>query len=129
MLFNAASQGIPEGAVIIEIGPHSILRSPLRQCRPDLPYVSLMKKGDCGLATLSAGLEDMWRHGVPVRWQADAVVEGAPGTERESSFCSCPAVSAVPWTVLMHDVCPCDVHATLPAQLAKAERALMSFPP
>ena len=103
MLFNAASQGIPEEAVIIEIGPHAILRSPLRQCRPDLPYVSLMKKGDCGLATLTAGLEDMWRHGVPVQWQADPVVEGAPGTERElpcctrpalaSAFCSCPTLS------------------------------------
>ena len=82
VLFTAAAGEIPNGAVVVEIGPHSILRSPLRQSRPDLSYVGAMRKGDCGLQTVAAAVADLWRRGAPVRWRADPVPKDLQGSER-----------------------------------------------
>ena len=32
VLFTAAAAAVPAGAVLLEVGPHSLLRGPLRQC-------------------------------------------------------------------------------------------------
>ena len=82
VLFTAAASEIPNGAIVVEIGPHSILRSPLRQSRPDLAYVGAMRKGDCGLQTVAAAVADLWRRGAPVRWRADPVPKDIQGSER-----------------------------------------------
>lgn len=32
VLFTAAAAAVPAGALLLEVGPHSLLRGPLRQC-------------------------------------------------------------------------------------------------
>lgn len=71
--FTDAASAVPAGAILLEIGPHSILRSPLRQSRPDLPYVGAMKKGDSAVETLEAAVCELWGRGVPVQWDATPV--------------------------------------------------------
>lgn len=39
VLFRQACEGIPKGAVCLEIGPHSLMRSPLRQNRRAFPVL------------------------------------------------------------------------------------------
>ena len=69
VLFTSAAAQIPDNAFVLEIGPHSILRSPIRQCRPGLKYVGAMRKGACGVETLTAAVGELWRAGVPVHWK------------------------------------------------------------
>ena len=83
VLFTEAARAVPDDALLIEIGPHSILRSALRQSRPDLAYVSTMRKGDCGVQTLTTAVGDMWRKGAPIKWRAEAVPANATGAEGE----------------------------------------------
>ena len=83
VLFTGAAAQVPKDALLIEIGPHSILRSPLRQNRPDLGYVNVMRKGEDGQQSLATAIGDMWRKGVPVQWKADAVPSSEAGTEGE----------------------------------------------
>ena len=73
---------VPKDAILLEIGPHAILRSPLRQSRPELPYVGLMRKAECGLETLGAAVGELWRRGVGVQWATDAVPSGLKEAER-----------------------------------------------
>lgn len=82
VLFTDAAAQIPEGAVVIEIGPHSLMRSAVRQNRADLAYIGLMRKGECGLATVSAAVSDLWRKGAAVHWPTDATPSGVKGPER-----------------------------------------------
>ena len=81
VLFTEAAASIPKDAILVEVGPHSILRSPLRQSRPDLSYVGLMRKGECGLTTVAAAVSDLWRKGAAVKWQADEVPSGIKAAE------------------------------------------------
>ena len=81
VLFTGAAKDIPEDALLVEIGPHAILKSPLRQSRPDLPYVGSMKKGECGVQSLATAVGDLWRQGVPVKWSAGPVPTNPIGTE------------------------------------------------
>ncbi len=46
VLFREGCAAIPGGVAILEIGPHAILKSLIRQCRPDLPHVATLKKVD-----------------------------------------------------------------------------------
>lgn len=87
VLFTGAAKAIPDNALLVEIGPHSILRSPLRQSRPDLGYVGVMKKGGCAVLTLATAVGDMWRQGVPVAWKAGPVPTNATGTEGMPPCC------------------------------------------
>lgn len=82
VLFTAATMRVPKDAILVEVGPHAILRSPLRQSRPGMPYVGLMRKGECGLASLSAAVGELWRRGAAVHWAADEVPSGVKGAER-----------------------------------------------
>jgi len=50
----------------------ALLRSPLRQNRAALPYVSLMKKGSEAGASLRDGAADLWRKGVALAWRVPA---------------------------------------------------------
>ena len=86
VLFTQAAQAIPKDAILVEIGPHSILRSPLRQSRPDLPYVSLMRKGECGLRSLRDGIADLWRRGAAIKWPAPPLSADAVEAERAPSL-------------------------------------------
>jgi hypothetical protein len=84
--FTSATQTIPQGAVVVEIGPHAILRSAIRQTRPDLTYIPVMRKGDCGLATLATALSDLWRKGVAMQWNCNPVPSGTKRNEGETLF-------------------------------------------
>lgn len=79
VLFTEAAGQIPKNAVVLEVGPHSVLRSPLRQCRPDLPYVAAMKRGADGAETVPASVCELWRKGASLHWPA------APVTEEDSA--------------------------------------------
>ena len=87
--FTDASKAIPVNATLLEIGPHSVLRSPLRQSRPDLPYVGVMKKGEDGNQSLATAVGDMWCQGVVVKWGTSPVPTNTAGTE-------CMPLTAVP---------------------------------
>ena len=81
VLFREAAEAIPANALVVEIGPHAVLRTLLRGTRPELAYASTMTKGADGQETLAAAVGDMWRAGVPVRWSADPVPRITEGTE------------------------------------------------
>ncbi len=85
VLFTGAAQQIPKDSLLVEIGPHSILRSPLRQSRPDLGYVNVMRKGEDAVQSLTTAVGDMWRKGVAVQWKADPVPESHIGAEGKIS--------------------------------------------
>ena len=55
----------------------------MRQNRPDLAYVPLMRKGECGVASMAAAVSDLWRKGASMQWQAPLVVSGAKHNESE----------------------------------------------
>lgn len=44
VLFREACEQLPKDITVLEIGPHSILKSLIKQCRPDLAYVPTLKK-------------------------------------------------------------------------------------
>ena len=83
VLFTSAMAAIPSDAVLVEIGPHSVLRSPLRQGRPELGYVALMQKGNCGLSSLSRAVGDLWLKGAALHWPAEEAASGIKGAECE----------------------------------------------
>ena len=86
--FTEAAKHLPENAVLIEIGPHAILRSALRQNRPSLPYIALMRRGECGLGTVAAAVSEMWRKGLPIQWPTDPVSSKDKRTDgRPSAIC------------------------------------------
>ncbi|CAL8464659.1 g4194 [Coccomyxa elongata] len=73
VLFKGACAAIPEDAVLLEIGPHGIMRAPLRQNCAALPYVGCMKKGDDATLSLREAVAGLWRKGAALKW---AVLEG-----------------------------------------------------
>ena len=100
VLFLEASEAIPANALLVEIGPHAVLRSLLRGTRPELAYISTMTKGSDGQETLATAVGDMWRAGVPVHWSAPPVPLISEGTEGECTRHVCRHVWATCWQVL-----------------------------
>ena len=78
VLFKGACSAIPEDALLLEIGPHAIMRSPLRQNCAGLPYVSTMKKGEDGTLTLREAVAGLWRKGAALKWDVPEDVPGQP---------------------------------------------------
>ena len=104
VLFKGACGAIPEDALLLEIGPHAIMRSPLRQNCAGLPYVSTMKKGEDGTLTLREAVAGLWRKGAALTWD---VPEDVPGLPPSHLLCySLLAPSPAP-----HDS-PCASHAS-----------------
>ena len=66
--FKAACAAIPEDAVLLEVGPHAIMRAPLRQNCAALPYVGSMKKGDDATLSLREAVAGLWRKGAALKW-------------------------------------------------------------
>ena len=90
MQFRLACTKIPKDVLLLEIGPHALMRSPLRQNRSDLQYVATMKKGESAVETLSAAVADLWRKGAIFGWPASAAPSAGAHPERESTkACSC----------------------------------------
>lgn len=79
VLFKGACSAIPADAVLLEVGPHAIMRAPLRQNCAALPYVNTMKKGDDATLSLREAVAGLWRKGAALKWD---VPEEVPGTSR-----------------------------------------------
>lgn len=96
MQFRLACTKIPKDVLLLEIGPHALMRSPLRQNRSDLQYVATMKKGDSAVDTLTAAVADLWRKGAIFNWPALSAPAAAAHPEREfvEHFAACPAHAA-----------------------------------
>lgn len=82
--FRTACANIPQDAVVIEVGPQPVLRAPLRQNRPDLKLVVIVKKDRPAAETLGDAVTELWTSGVPVKWdsqpppQGQTIAEGLP---------------------------------------------------
>jgi fatty acid synthase len=61
--FLGAMQKIPTNAMIVEIGPHNLLRSLIRDCVPSIQYASLMTKDLNDLDTFKEGIGRLWKLG------------------------------------------------------------------
>lgn len=78
VLFRQACSNIPKDVIVLEIGPHALLRSAIRQNRPDLQYVYTMKKGESSVETLQDALADLWLKGATVQWPLPDVTPAGP---------------------------------------------------
>ena len=116
--FRLACTKIPKDVLLLEIGPHALMRSPLRQNRSDLQYVATMKKGESAVETLSAAVADLWRKGAIFSWPASAAPSAGVHPERE------PQTE----TVSHHVPCPCrqasSLHCAAREILRTKERGL-----
>ena len=61
--------------LLLEVGPHAALKGPLRQIfqahsASDIPYTSVLQRGQNGVATLLSAAGEMLCHGVPVDFMA-----------------------------------------------------------
>ena len=79
VLFKGACSAIPEDAVLLEVGPHAIMRAPLRQNCAALPYVNTMKKGEDATLSLREAVAGLWRKGAALKW---SVPDDVPGVRR-----------------------------------------------
>ncbi|KAK9916399.1 hypothetical protein WJX75_002178 [Coccomyxa subellipsoidea] len=75
--FTEAAAAIPKTAILLEIGPHGVLRSPLRQCRPEVPYVATMKKGSDASQTVPDSVCELWRKGAALSWPVEELSKEA----------------------------------------------------
>lgn len=82
--FRLACTKIPKDVLLLEIGPHALMRSPLRQNRSDLQYVATMKKGESAVDTLTAAVADLWRKGAIFNWPASSAPSAGAHPECES---------------------------------------------
>ena len=98
VLFTGATRQIAKDSVVLEIGPHSILRSLVRQTRPDLPYVGCMRKGRCGVESLADALGELWKRGVPVHWEATEDTDGPNAVPR------CIREALTSWDRTLYDI-------------------------
>lgn len=80
--FRLACSKIPKDVILLEIGPHALMRSPLRQNRSDLQYVATMKKGDSAVDTLKAAIADLWRKGAAINWSTSVTPAPSATPER-----------------------------------------------
>ena len=64
--FIRAIHQVPQNAIIVEIGPHSILKTLIKDNRPDLHYISLMKKDTNDFDSFREGLGKLWKLGMNV---------------------------------------------------------------
>jgi fatty acid synthase len=77
VLFKGACGAVPEDAVLLEVGPHAIMRAPLRQNCAALPYVNAMKRGEDATLTLREAVAGLWRKGAALKWEVPEDVPGA----------------------------------------------------
>lgn len=89
--------------LLLEIGPHALMRSPLRQNRSDLQYVASMKKGENAVETLKAAVADLWRKGASFNWPASAAPSAGAHPEREPLA---SAASTNPRHQISQEPCP-----------------------
>ena len=116
VLFKGACGAIPEDALLLEVGPHGIMRSPLRQNCAGLPYVAAMKKGDDATLSVREAVAGLWRKGAALKWATPA--GDVPGAETWS--CTLIASAQAPQAC-----CSC-VH-TLPSECGLLHAVRKSF--
>ena len=71
--FLGAMQKLPSHAILLEVGPHSILRGLIHDCVSTVQYVSLMQKHANDLEAFKAGIGQLWKLGVNLPITPDRV--------------------------------------------------------
>lgn len=66
--FIAAVSKLPQNAIVLEIGPHTVLKTLVKDNRPDVKYASLMRKDADELETLKEGLGKLWKFGASLHF-------------------------------------------------------------
>lgn len=66
--FYEALTTVPSGAMVIEIGPHSLLRSTILATVPGARYVGMMRRDQDSRVQLLAGLGGIFVNGAEVNW-------------------------------------------------------------
>ena len=64
--FLGAMNKVPEDAIVLEIGPHSVLRSLIRDSAPSVKYVSLMSKDLDDFQSFKEGIGRLWTLGASI---------------------------------------------------------------
>ncbi|EIE19942.1 hypothetical protein COCSUDRAFT_58179 [Coccomyxa subellipsoidea C-169] len=75
--FTDAAAAVPKNAILLEVGPHGVLRSPLRQCRPEVPYVATIKKESNASLTVPNSVCELWRKGATLSWPVEKLSKEA----------------------------------------------------
>ncbi|EIE19938.1 hypothetical protein COCSUDRAFT_44339 [Coccomyxa subellipsoidea C-169] len=75
--FTDAAAAVPKNAILLEVGPHGVLRSPLRQCRPEVPYVATIKKESNASLTVPDSVCELWRKGATLSWPVEKLSKEA----------------------------------------------------
>lgn len=68
VLFNEAVSHIPEDAVVIEIGAHTLLHAILRESLPDAVLIGLMRREHDNQSELLCGLGRCYMSGIDIDW-------------------------------------------------------------
>ncbi len=71
--FMGAMNQIPNNAIALEIGPHAALRAIIRDCVPDIKYVSLLSRNENDLETFKKGIGRLWTLGVDIKVIPDKI--------------------------------------------------------
>ena len=100
MRFKEATALIPKDVIVLEVGPSGVLRSPLRQSRPDLPYVVAMQRGGDAAVSVPDAVCQLWCKGAPINWPAEAPSAAAASERAICHFAMAithPAVCRCTW--------------------------------
>ncbi len=69
--FIKAVSHLPQNAIVLEIGPHTVLKTLIKDNRPDVKYASLMKKDADEVETLKEGLGKLWKFGASLHFSRE----------------------------------------------------------
>eukprot|EP00457_Paulinella_chromatophora_P000069 gb/GEZN01000069.1/.p1 GENE.gb/GEZN01000069.1/~~gb/GEZN01000069.1/.p1 ORF type:complete len:2536 (-),score=350.23 gb/GEZN01000069.1/:442-7830(-) len=65
--FPSACAKIPAKSIVLEVGPHGIMRPYLTELLPEATYISMMAKNKPGLQTAARGLAELWVNGAELQ--------------------------------------------------------------
>ena len=68
VLFHSGLKHIPAGALVIEIGPHQLLRTFVNKTVPDSNYIGLMKKQSDDNQIFIDALGMCYTYGLDINW-------------------------------------------------------------
>ena len=81
-----------------QVGPHAIMRAPLRQNCAALPYVNAMKKGADATLSVREAVAGLWRKGAALQWATpEGEVPGACNPAFRPSSCAAQPASQRAW--------------------------------
>jgi fatty acid synthase, animal type len=67
VLYSQAVKALPPNAIVLEIGPHSLLKSIITTTRNDLTVIPLMVKRTSSIETLKKAINELWLRGFNIK--------------------------------------------------------------